>query len=178
MPLRDFERHSPVVAETAWVDPTAVVVGEVTIGPESSIWPMCVLRGDIQSIRVGERTNIQDGSVIHVTHRSRFSGGHGVTIGDDVTVGHKAVLHGCSVEDRCLIGMGTTVMDGALVRSGAMIGAGSLVPPGREVEGGYLWLGSPARRVRRLTSDEREYLSYSAAHYVRLMRRHAEADAR
>jgi carbonic anhydrase/acetyltransferase-like protein (isoleucine patch superfamily) len=173
MTVRRFEEHQPTIDGSAWIHPSAEVIGEVIIGPESSVWPMSVLRGDIHFIRIGARTNIQDATIVHVTHDSRFApGGHGVVIGDGVTIGHRVVLHGCTVEDRCLIGMGATVMDGARIRSGAMVGAGSLVTPGKELEGGHLWLGAPARKVRPLTVEEREYLDYSAEHYVRLMRRH------
>jgi len=173
MSIRSFEHFKPQIASTAWVDETALVVGDVTIGADSSIWPMSVVRGDIHSIRIGERSNIQDGSVLHVTHDSEYSeGGNPLVIGSDVTVGHKVILHACTVEDGCLIGMGAVVLDGALVRAGAMVGAGSLVTPGKVLEGGYLYLGSPARRVRELTEKEKRYFEYSAAHYVRLKNRH------
>ena len=155
------------------VPPAAMVGGQVTIGAESSVWPMCVLRGDINSIEVGERTNIQDGSVLHVTHDSEFAeGGLPLLVGSDVTVGHKVILHACTIEDLCLIGMGSVVLDGALVRSGAMIGAGSLVPPNKDLEGGYLYVGSPVKRVRELSEKERRFLKYSAEHYARLKDRH------
>jgi carbonic anhydrase/acetyltransferase-like protein (isoleucine patch superfamily) len=173
MVLRVFESHRPVIADDVFVDESAVVLGNVMLGPESSVWPQCVLRGDIHSIQIGARTNIQDGTVIHVTHDSAYApGGHGVTVGDDVTVGHKVILHGCTIEDLCLIGMGAVVMDGAVVRSGAMVGAGSLVTPGKDLAGGYLWLGSPVRQVRPLNAEEQAYLRYSAEHYVRLKDRH------
>lgn len=173
MPIRDFEDLHPQLDPTAWVDATALVIGAVAIGADSSIWPMSVVRGDIQRIRIGARSNVQDGSVLHVTHDSEHApGGFGLHIGDDVTVGHKVVLHGCTLEDRCLIGMGAIVLDGARVCSGAMLGAGTLVGPGKELEGGYLWLGAPARRVRPLSAQERGYLTYSAAHYVRLKNRY------
>lgn len=174
MSIRDFEGHSPRIAPSAWIDPTALVIGDVEIGADSSLWPGVVARGDIHYIRIGARTNIQDGSILHVTHDSEYApGGHPLVVGDDVTVGHQVTLHACTVEDKCLIGMGSIVLDGAIVRSGAMVGAGSLVSPGKELEGGYLWLGQPARRVRPLTEKEKAYLEYSAAHYVKLARRHA-----
>ena len=172
--IRDFGDLRPALHSTAWVDETALVAGDVHIGAHSSIWPMCVLRGDIHRIRIGVRTNIQDGSVLHVTHDSRFApGGHALAVGDEVTVGHKVILHGCTIGDRCLIGMGSIVMDGAVIESGAMLAAGSLVSPGKRLEGGYLWRGSPARRVRPLSDEEREYLEYSAVQYARLKDRHA-----
>jgi carbonic anhydrase/acetyltransferase-like protein (isoleucine patch superfamily) len=149
------------------------VLGDVTLAEDASLWPQVVARGDVNSIVVGARTNIQDGTVLHVSHDSEFAaGGFPLSIGADITVGHQAILHGCTIEDRCLIGMAATVMDGAIVRSGAIIGAGSLVPPGRELEGGFLWVGSPARKVRPLRDQEISFLDYSAKHYVELKNRH------
>ncbi len=171
--LRDFETFSPQVDAQAWVDPSALVIGDVQIGANTSIWPMTVIRGDIHQIRIGENTNIQDGSVLHVTHDSEFApGGNDLRVGDGVTIGHKVILHACHIGNRCLVGMGAVVMDGAVLQDGAMVGAGSLVSPGKIVEGGYLWLGSPARRIRELTDKEKAFLDYSAEHYVALMRRH------
>jgi carbonic anhydrase/acetyltransferase-like protein (isoleucine patch superfamily) len=172
--IRDFGDLRPALHTTCWVDPTALVVGDVHIGAHSSVWPLCVLRGDIHRIAIGVRTNIQDGSVLHVTHDSRFApGGYSLTVGDEVTVGHKVILHGCTIGDRCLIGMGSIVMDGAVIESGAMLAAGSLVPPGKRLGGGFLWRGAPARRARPLTDEEKEYLEYSAAQYARLKDRYA-----
>ena len=173
MTIRTFENHKPKIAPSAYVDESAVVTGNVVIGADSSVWPMCSVRGDIHSIRIGERSNIQDGSILHVTHDSEFApGGNALSIGDDVTVGHNAVIHACTVEDSCLIGMGSVILDGAVIKTGAMLGAGSLVSPGKVLEGGYLWLGSPAKRVRELSDREKAFLSYSAAHYVDLKNRH------
>ncbi len=173
MTVRDFENSTPRIAESAYVDPTALVVGDVTIAADASLWPMVVARGDVNSIVIGARTNIQDGTVLHVSHDSEFAtGGFPLTIGADITVGHQAILHGCTVEDRCLIGMAATVMDGAILRSGVLLGAGSLVPPGQDLEGGYLWIGSPARKVRPLRDQEHAFLDYSARHYAELKDRH------
>lgn len=173
MPIRPFESHIPWIADSAYVDPTAVVIGQVEIGDNASLWPQVVVRGDIHSIKIGDNTNIQDGTILHVSHDSEFApGGFPLAVGQSVTVGHMVVLHGCTIEDNCLIGMGSLVMDGALIQTGAMLGAGSLVSPGMVIEGGYLWLGRPARRVRPLTADEQRYLKYSAEHYVRLKNRH------
>jgi carbonic anhydrase/acetyltransferase-like protein (isoleucine patch superfamily) len=177
MSIRSFEGQAPVIHASAWVDDQAMVCGRVTIGADSSIWPMTVVRGDINTITIGERTNIQDGSVLHVTHDSEFApGGAALLVGSDVTVGHRVVLHACTVEDLCLIGMGAVILDGAVVRSGAMIAAGALVPPNKDLEGGYLYVGSPARRARELTEQEKRFLRYSAAHYARLKDRHRGAD--
>lgn len=173
MSIRRFEGYSPVIHSSAYIDEQAMVGGQVSIGADSSIWPMCVLRGDINTIDIGERTNIQDGSVLHVTHDSEFAeGGMPLVVGSDVTVGHKVILHACTIENLCLIGMGAVVLDGAVIRAGAMIGAGALVPPNKDLEGGYLYVGSPARRVRELTEKEAQFLKYSAEHYARLKDRH------
>ncbi len=176
MSIRVFENLIPRIAGTAFVDPTALVIGDVSIGADASLWPMVVARGDIQSITIGARTNIQDGSILHVTHDGPFSpGGHALHIGDDVTVGHRVVLHGCVIGDRCLIGMGSVLMDGARLEPHVILGAGSLVTPGKVLESGYLWLGSPARRVRPLRAEELAYLDYSSAHYVDLKNRHSSS---
>ncbi len=173
MPLRPYLQQSPTVAATAYIDPAAVVIGDVVIGDDSSLWPMAVARGDVNPIRIGARSNIQDGSVLHVTHaRGADSPGYPLLIGDEVTVGHNVTLHGCSVGARCLIGMASTVLDGATLEPYVLLGAGSLVPPGKRLEGGYLWLGNPVRRVRPLTLPEREQFEYSALHYVRLKDRY------
>jgi len=172
--IRSFEDFTPQLAPGVFIDDSAVVTGNVSIGEDSSVWPCCSIRGDIHVITIGARTNIQDGSILHVTHDSEYApGGFGLTVGDDVTVGHNVVLHACTVEDLCLIGMGSLVLDGAIVRSGAMVGAGSLVPPNKELEGGYMWLGSPVKRVRELTDKEKSFLEYSAQQYVELKNRHA-----
>jgi carbonic anhydrase/acetyltransferase-like protein (isoleucine patch superfamily) len=172
--IRPFENFIPQIAVTAFIDESAVVTGNVIIGEDSSVWPCCSVRGDIHSITIGARSNIQDGSVLHVTHDSVYApGGVKLTIGDDVTVGHNVVLHACTIESRCLIGMGSIVLDGAVVQSGAMVGAGSLVPPNKVLDGGHMWLGSPVKKVRELTEKEKAFLSYSAKHYVALKNRHA-----
>lgn len=176
--IQPFEEHRPVIDPEAFVHTTAYVSGQVTIGKQASIWPMVVVRGDINKISIGARSNIQDGSVLHVTHDSRFSnpGGEALTIGEDVTVGHNVTLHGCTLKDRCLIGMGAIVLDGAVVESDVMVGAGALVPPFKTLEGGYLYVGNPARRARPLKTQELEFLAYSAEHYARLAKRTAASE--
>jgi carbonic anhydrase/acetyltransferase-like protein (isoleucine patch superfamily) len=157
------------------VDETALVLGDVMIGDDSAIWPMTVVRGDVNKIRIGRRTNIQDGSVLHVTHPHKtMPEGYALIVGDNVTVGHKVVLHGCIVGDNCLIGMSTTIMDGAVVEPYTLVGAGSLVSPGKVLQGGYLWLGTPVRKARELTEAERKWIDYSAEHYVKLKNRHMQ----
>ena len=175
MSIRNFEGHAPRIHASAFVDEQATVCGQVTIGADSSIWPMTVVRGDINSIVIGERTNIQDGSVLHVTHDSEYApGGAPLVVGNDVTIGHRVVLHACTVEDLCLVGMGAVVLDGAIIRSGAMIAAGALVSPNKDLEGGYLYVGAPARRARELSEQEKRFLKYSAQHYARLKDRHQQ----
>lgn len=171
--IRRFESAYPEIASDAWVDDSAVVIGNVSIASQSSIWPMCVLRGDVHHIQIGRGSNIQDGSVLHVSHDSRYlPGGRPLVIGNGVTVGHQVLLHGCDIADGCFIGMGSTILDGAVLEPAVMLGAGSLVPQGKTLQGGYLWLGRPVRRVRQLTDQELETMEYTTAHYVQLMLRH------
>jgi len=164
------------VDPSAWVDESALIIGDVEIGAGSSLWPMVVARGDIQAIRIGEHSNIQDGSVLHVSHDSEFlPGGAPLEVGNYVTVGHKVILHGCRIEDYSLIGMGAIIMDRAVVQTNVVVAAGSIVPGGKVLESGYLYVGAPARRIRALTEQERKYFGYSAAHYVRLAHQHARS---
>lgn len=175
MSVRNYKNISPQISSSAYVDESAVIIGDVVIGEDSSVWPMAVARGDVNHIRIGNRTSIQDGSVLHVTHpHAAVPDGHPLLIGNEVTVGHNVTLHGCTIRDRCLIGMGSTVLDGAVIEEGVLLGAGSLVPPGKTLEGGYLWIGSPVKRARPLTEAERDWLGYSAAHYVRLKNSYLE----
>ncbi|WP_369160931.1 gamma carbonic anhydrase family protein [Candidatus Thiodiazotropha sp. LNASS1] len=173
--LRRFETNYPDIAEDAYVDEHAIVIGDVTIASQSSVWPMCVIRGDVHRISIGARSNIQDGSILHVSHDSFYQpGGSPLIIGEGVTVGHKVLLHGCEVADNCFIGMGSIILDGAVIEALTMLGAGSLVPQGKRLEGGYLWLGQPARRVRPLSDREKEIMLYNAEHYVKLAQRHRD----
>jgi carbonic anhydrase/acetyltransferase-like protein (isoleucine patch superfamily) len=166
----------PRLAAGVYVDPAAVVIGDVEIGEDSSIWPCAVARGDVHYVRIGARTNIQDGAVLHVTHDGEYTpGGFPLIIGDDVTVGHGAIVHACTVKDACLIGMNATVLDGAVVSKHAMVGAGAVVSPGKTVGEGELWVGNPARRVRMLSDQEIERLYYSARHYVKLKAKYLSA---
>lgn len=174
--IRDFERSRAQIADSAFIDDNAMVIGDVTIGADASVWPMCVLRGDVNSIEIGERSNIQDGTIVHVTHDGPYTpGGIPTVVGADVTVGHRVILHACTIEDRCLIGMGAIIMDGVVIRADVIVGAGSLVPPGKELESGYLYVGSPVKRLRALTDEEKEQLRYSAEHYVKLKNRYSHA---
>lgn len=179
MTIRKFESHFPKIHQSTYVDETALVSGEVKIGEDSSVWPMTVIRGDVNHIIIGKRTNIQDACVLHVTHASNEHSvkvtdaqiGYPLIIGNDVTVGHKALLHACVIGNCVLVGMGAIVMDGVVVEEETIIAAGSLVPPKKVLESGYLWVGSPAKKARPLTDKERKYLKYSAEHYVRLKNR-------
>ncbi|MDR0779675.1 MAG: gamma carbonic anhydrase family protein [Pseudomonadales bacterium] len=173
MTVRSYLDHFPTLANNVFVDENAVVIGRVAIGTDSSVWPATVIRGDVHSIRIGERTNIQDGSVLHCTAPdSAKPHGFALTIGNDVTVGHKAVLHGCTIGDHVLVGMGAIIMDGAIVENDVVIGGGSVVTPGKVLKSGGLYVGSPAKYVRELRPDELEFLRYSAAHYVKLKNLH------
>jgi len=168
--LRAYRGIRPQLGARVYLDPAAVVIGDVVLGDDVSIWPMSVVRGDVNVIRIGARSNVQDGAVIHVSHAGPHArrGGFATIIGSDVTIGHKALLHACTIGDACLIGMGAVVLDGVVVHPHAFVGAGALVAPGKVVGERELWLGNPARCVRTLSDAEVEALYYSAAHYVRL----------
>ncbi len=169
MPIRTYKNIHPTIAASAYVDDMATVIGDVVIGEDSSIWPHCTIRGDVNRIRIGARTSIQDGTVIHVTHaHAAIPDGTPTIVGDDVTVGHQCTLHACTIENLCLVGMGSIVLDGAILRQGVMLGAGSLVTEGKELEGSYLYVGRPAKRIRELTAQEKAWFAYSARHYVKL----------
>lgn len=170
--IEAYQGIMPSIPSSAWIHETAVVIGDVTLGEEVSVWPTAVLRGDVHRIEVGARSNIQDGVIVHVAHEGPYQSGYPTLIGEDVTVGHRAVIHACTVGNRVLVGMGAIVLDGAVVEDEVIIGANTLVPPGKHLETGYLYLGSPAKPVRPITATEREQLPYSAAHYLRLMRRY------
>lgn len=176
--IKSFENHHPEIHPEAFVHEMAFVNGRVKIGKDANIWPQVVIRGDINDISIGARSNIQDGTVIHVTHDSRFSkpGGIATFIGEEVTVGHNVTLHGCTLKDRCLIGMGAIVLDGATIESNVYVAAGALVAPNKTLEGGYLYVGNPAKKARALKSEEIEFLSYSAEHYVKLAKRTQASD--
>jgi carbonic anhydrase/acetyltransferase-like protein (isoleucine patch superfamily) len=155
-----YEGKTPRVADDAFIAPTATIIGDTVIGSGSSIWFGCVVRGDVHEIRIGDNTNIQDGTIVHVTRDQ-----YGCYIGSDILIGHSAVIHGCVLEDGCFIGMRATVMDGAVVEGGAMVAAGALVTPGKRIPEGQLWAGSPARYVRDLSDGERAGFPEAVEHY-------------
>jgi carbonic anhydrase/acetyltransferase-like protein (isoleucine patch superfamily) len=171
--LREFAGARPRLGARVYIDPSARVIGDVELGDDVSIWPGAVLRGDVERIRVGARSNIQDGAIVHVTHDGLYTpGGSPCVIGREVTIGHGAVVHACTLEDTCLIGIHATILDGAIVKRHALVAAGALIAPGKVVGEGELWMGNPARCVRTLDDRGIAQLDYSAAHYVKLKDRY------
>ncbi|ABM02100.1 carbonic anhydrase, family 3 [Psychromonas ingrahamii 37] len=167
--LRGYKNSFPVLGDSVYIDPFSSIIGDVTLGDDVNIWPMCVVRGDVNFITIGKRSNIQDGSILHVARAGEASiDGYPLIIGDDVTVGHKAMLHACRIGNRVLIGMGAIVLDNAQIDDDVILAAGALVPPNKHLESGYLYIGSPAKAARKLTDDELAFLPRSAAHYVTL----------
>lgn len=178
--LRDFDGRSPKLGQRVLIDPSAVVLGDVTLAEDVSVWPQAAIRGDVHKVSVGARSSVQDGCVLHVTHAGPYNpDGWPLQIGCDVTIGHNAVLHGCTLGDRILVGMGAIVMDSAVVENDVVIAAGALVTPGKRLRSGFLYAGSPAREVRSLSEQEMAYFPYSANNYVKLKDKHiAELEAR
>lgn len=169
MTLRTFKGTTPRLGARVYIDPACVVLGDVTLGDDCSVWPMTVIRGDMHRIRIGARCSIQDGSVLHITHASDYNPeGYPLTLGDDVTVGHKALLHGCTIGSRVLVGMGATVMDGVIVEDEVIIAAGAVVTPGKHLESGQVYAGNPAKPLRALKEAERAFFTYTAGNYVKL----------
>ena len=173
--IRDFSGHRPRLGARVFVDRSAVVIGNVVLGDDVSVWPHVAIRGDMHKIRIGARTSVQDGCVLHITHAGPYNdGGWPLLIGDDVTIGHNATLHGCVIGNEVLIGMGATVMDGATVADRVVIAAGALVTPGKTLHSGFLYGGSPAREMRELSAGEIDYFVYSAKNYVKLKDQYLE----
>ena len=168
MMLIPYNGILPAIGATAYIAEGVKLIGDVTIGEEASVWFNAVLRGDLAPVVIGRGSNIQDGSMLHVTHKSSYNpDGNPLTIGEDVTVGHKVMLHGCTIGNRVLVGMGSILLDGAIVEDDVMIGAGSLVPKNKRLESGYLYLGSPVKQIRPLSDEEKAGLRYSANNYVK-----------
>ena len=173
--IRPFEGILPKLGDGVYVDEQSSVIGDVTMGQDGSVWPMAVVRGDVNRIVIGARTNVQDGALLHVTHDGPYTpGGVPLLIGDDVTIGHVAILHACTVGNRVLIGMHATVLDKVVIEDDVLLAAGSVVPPGKRLASGHLYRGSPAVPVRPLRASEIEHLRYSAAQYVRLKNRYLQ----
>lgn len=167
--IQNFQNKTPQLATGVYIHEAATIIGEVSLGDNSSVWPCAVIRGDINFIRIGKNSNIQDLSMLHVNHKSSADPeGSPIVIGDNVTIGHTVILHGCTIEDECLIGMGSIVMDKVLVQKHVLLAAGSLVPEGRVLESGFLYVGRPAKKIRTLTPEEIAHFMYSAVHYVKL----------
>jgi carbonic anhydrase/acetyltransferase-like protein (isoleucine patch superfamily) len=167
--IRPFQGRMPKLAAGVYIDEAAQVIGDVTLGEDASVWPLSVVRGDVNKVTIGARSNVQDNCCLHVTHDGPYTpGGVELIIGDEVTVGHGVTLHACTIGNRCLIGMGAIVLDRAVLEDECFIAAGAIVSPGKRLRGGWLYRGQPALPVRELTAQEFENLKYSAAHYVRL----------
>jgi len=158
-----FRGTLPTVDATAFIAETAVLIGDVVVGAGSSVWFHCVLRGDTNYIRVGERTNIQDGTIVHVN-----AGNYPTIIGNDVTIGHAAIIHACTLHDRAFVGMGATVLDGAVIEEGGILGANGLLTPGKTIGRYELWTGAPAKLARVLSEEERSKFDHNASHYAEL----------
>ena len=176
MAIRSFNARKPQLGERVYVDDSAVLVGDITLADDVSIWPHVSARGDVNYMKIGARSNIQDNTVLHVTHDGPYTpdGGIPLLIGEDVTVGHQCILHACTIGNRVLVGMGAIIMDGVTVEDDVLIGAGTLVPPGKTLESGYLYRGNPMKQARKLKPQEIESLEYSSHHYVRLKDRYLQ----
>ncbi|WP_419762066.1 gamma carbonic anhydrase family protein [Alteromonas stellipolaris] len=167
MTIRTYQSTSPTLGDRCYIDESAVIVGDVTLGDDASIWPLVAARGDVNYISIGARSNIQDGSVLHVSRKSVSNpDGFPLIIGDDVTVGHKCMLHGCELGNRILVGMGAIVMDGVIVEDDVFIGAGTLVPPNKRLMSGFLYVGNPMQKKRPLNDAEMAFLKQSAVNYI------------
>lgn len=171
--IRNYQGISPQISASAYVDPSAVIIGKVTIGENASIWCNAVARGDVSHIQIGNNSNIQDLTMLHVTHNNPGKTNETpLIIGDNVTVGHNCCLHACTLENHVFVGMGSTILDNAYIEKNVMIGAGSLVPQGKRLESGYLYFGNPIKQIRKLTDAEIAHLDYSAKHYVKIANLH------
>ena len=166
--IRTFRNITPIIGKNTYIDPAATVIGDTVIADDSSVWPSAVIRGDVNKIRIGSKTNIQDGSVLHNTHVGKYSDGSPLIIGHHVTVGHKVILHGCTIKNYVLVGMGSTILDHAVIEDEVILGANSLVTENKILASGYLYLGAPAKKIRALTKEEKAFLRYSAEKYVEL----------
>lgn len=176
--IRSFDGVKPQHADAGFIDPTAVVIGDVTLAEGCSVWPCAVLRGDVNHIHIGAGSNVQDFAMLHVTHkRPEDPEGAPLIIGRNVTIGHHVTLHGCTIGDEVLVGIGSIVLDRAIIEARVLIGAGSLVPPGKRLESGHLYLGNPVKKIRPLSEEEIAYFRYSAEHYQRLARKHQDSQA-
>ncbi|RJL72695.1 gamma carbonic anhydrase family protein [Acinetobacter radioresistens] len=173
--IRSYLEHTPQVDNSCYIDSMAVVIGDVHLAENVSVWPFAVVRGDVNSIRIGKNSNVQDHCMLHVSHKKADKPeGSPLIIGEDVTIGHHVILHGCTIGNRVLVGIKTVILDDVIIEDDVMIGAGSLVPPRKRLESGYLYVGSPVQKVRPLTDKEKEFLPYSARHYVKVANNYQE----
>ncbi len=173
--IRPYLEHHPKIDSTCYIDDLSVVIGEVTLAENVSVWPFAVIRGDVNQIKIGRNSNVQDHTMLHVSHKKADKPeGSPLIIGEDVTIGHHVKLHGCTIGNRVLVGISTIILDDAIIEDDVMIGAGSLVPPRKRLESGYLYVGSPVQKIRPLTDQEKEFLSYSAHHYVKVANNYLE----
>lgn len=173
--IRSYLEHTPQVDNSCYIDSMAVVIGDVHLAENVSVWPFAVVRGDVNSIRIGKNSNVQDHCMLHVSHKKADKPeGSPLIIGEDVTIGHHVILHGCTIGNRVLVGIKTVILDDIIIEDDVMIGAGSLVPPRKRLESGYLYVGSPVQKVRPLTDKEKEFLPYSARHYVKVANNYQE----
>ncbi|NLN58651.1 MAG: gamma carbonic anhydrase family protein [Gammaproteobacteria bacterium] len=173
--IRAYLDHTPKVDASCYVDELSIVIGDVHLAANVSVWPFAVIRGDVNHIRIGQNSNVQDHSMLHVSHKKADKPeGSPLMIGEDVTIGHHVKLHGCTIGNRVLVGIGTIILDDVVVEDDVMIGAGSLVPPNKVLESGYLYMGSPVKKVRPLTEKEKAFLPYSAQNYVKVSRHYLE----
>ena len=167
--IRPYLEHHPKIDSTCYIDDLSVVIGEVTLAENVSVWPFAVIRGDVNQIKIGRNSNVQDHTMLHVSHKKADKPeGSPLIIGEDVTIGHHVKLHGCTIGNRVLVGISTIILDDAIIENDVMIGAGSLVPPRKRLESGYLYVGSPVKQVRKLTEKELAFLPYSAQNYVKV----------
>ena len=174
--IQSFHGHSPLLAAGVYVHNSATVIGHVNLGENVSVWPGAVIRGDINFIKIGAGSNIQDCAVLHVNHQSAYDpAGSPLIIGENVTIGHSVILHGCTIDDESLIGMGSIVMDKVVVRKNVLVAAGSLVPEGKVLESGYLYMGSPVKKIRALTAHEQAFFMVSAQNYIELKNQYLQA---
>lgn len=174
--IRPYLNQSPQINDHCYIDEMSVVIGDVVLGENVSVWPFAVIRGDVNYIKIGKNSNVQDHSMLHVSHKNAAKpNGSPLIIGEDVTIGHHVTLHGCTVGNRVLIGINTIVLDDVIIEDDVMIGAGSLVPPRKVLKSGYLYVGSPVQQVRPLTNKELEFLPYSAQNYVKVAANYLES---
>lgn len=171
--IRPYLEHTPQIDDSCYIDTMSVVIGNVQLAENVSVWPFAVIRGDVNSIQIGKNSNVQDHCMLHVSHKKPSKpNGSPLIIGEDVTIGHHVTLHGCTIGNRVLVGINTVILDDVVIEDDVMIGAGSLVPPRKRLESGYLYVGSPIQKVRPLTDEEKAFLAYSARHYVKVAGHH------